>query len=115
MCHCLVTFAGLFMKDFQLDIEKAFRNVCKPDHKNESMCKSSHVVPRGGRSVKHSDAVESPARAIRRIQVSVVWGAEYLHCCSSSSPHFQSWVKEFDKVCSFKVVNCNFLVHRLAI
>jgi hypothetical protein len=64
------------MKDFQLDIEKAFRNVGKLDHKNESMSKSSHVVPCGGRSVKHLDVTESPARAIMRIQVSVVGRAE---------------------------------------
>jgi len=58
------------MKDFQLDIEKAFRNVGKPDHKNDSMCKSSHVVPLGRRGVQHMDVIESPAQAIMRIQVS---------------------------------------------
>jgi len=65
-CH----IAGLFIKDFQLDIEKAFRNVGKLDHKNESMCKSSHVVPVGRRGVQHMDVIESPARAIMRMQVS---------------------------------------------
>jgi hypothetical protein len=64
-------FAGLFLKDFQLDIEKAFRNVGKLDYKNESVCMSSHVVPSGGRSVKHLDVIESPAQAIMRVQVSV--------------------------------------------
>ncbi|KDR07477.1 codanin-1-like [Zootermopsis nevadensis] len=63
---------GLFMKDFQLEIEKAFRNVGKLDHRNESVCKSSHVVPLGGRNVKHMDIVESPARAIMRMQ-NMMW------------------------------------------
>jgi hypothetical protein len=65
-------FAGLFLKDFKLDIEKAFRNVGKLDSKNESMCKTSHVVISGVRNVKHLDAIESPSQAIMRIQVSAV-------------------------------------------
>jgi hypothetical protein len=62
------------MKDFKLDIEKAFRNAGKLDNKNESMCKTSHVVPSGGRNVKHLDSTESPSQAIMRIQVSSVVG-----------------------------------------
>jgi hypothetical protein len=67
-------FAGLFLKDFELHIEKAFRNVGKLDSKNESICKTSHVVHSGVRNVKHLDDIESPAHAIMRIQVSVVVG-----------------------------------------
>jgi hypothetical protein len=79
--------SGLFMKDFQLDIEKAFRNVGKLDHKNESVCKSSHVVPSGGRSVKHMDIIESPAQAIMLMQVSVVVGrVEYNLCVLAEGP-----------------------------
>jgi hypothetical protein len=67
-------FAGLFMEDFKLIIEKACRNVGKPDSKNESICKTSHVVPPGGRNVKHLDDIESPAQAIIQIQVSDMVG-----------------------------------------
>lgn len=67
-------FAGLFLKEFEVDIEKAFRNVGKLDSKNESMCKTSHVVHSGVRNVKHLDDIESPAHAIMQIQVSVVVG-----------------------------------------
>lgn len=86
------------MKDFQLEIEKAFRNVGKLDHRNESVCKSSHVVPLGGRNVKHMDIVESPARAIMRMQVSVVVETiEYNLCVLAEgpvSPCFPSRMKE---------------------
>jgi hypothetical protein len=82
------------MKDFQLDIEKAFRNVGKLDHKNDSTCKSSHVVPSGGRNVKHMDIIESPAKAIIRMQVSVVVGMVEYNLCAhvedSVSPCFPS-------------------------
>jgi hypothetical protein len=67
------------MKDFHLDIEKAFRNVGKLDHKNESICKSSHVVPLGRRGVKHLDVIESPARAIMRIQVRIEGSVAVAH------------------------------------
>jgi hypothetical protein len=72
-CHSAL-FAGLFLKDFKLDVEKAFRNVGKLDSKNESTCKTSHVVHSGVRNVKHLDDIESPSNAIMRIQVSAVMG-----------------------------------------
>jgi hypothetical protein len=65
-------FVGLFMEDFKLIIEKACRSVGKHDSKKENMCKTSHVVPSGGRNVKHLDSIQSPAHAIIQIQVSDV-------------------------------------------
>ncbi|XP_069684614.1 codanin-1 isoform X2 [Periplaneta americana] len=64
--------AGLFLKEFQLDIEKAFRNASKGDNKNDSICKASHVVPPGGRNVKHIDAVVTPAQAIMQVR-ELIW------------------------------------------
>ncbi|XP_023724523.1 codanin-1 isoform X3 [Cryptotermes secundus] len=64
---------GLFLKEFELDIEKAFRNVGKLESKKESMCKTSHVVYSGVRNVKHLDDIESPAHAIMQIQ-NMIWG-----------------------------------------
>lgn len=96
-------FAGLFMKDFQLDVEKAFRNFGKLDHKKESICKSSHVLSSGGRGVKkHVDVIESPARAIMRMQVTVAVGrAEhnlYVLLEGLVSRCFPFWKKEFDEI-----------------
>lgn len=70
------------MDDFKLIIEKACRNVGKPDSKDESMCKTSHVVPPGGRNVKHLDDIESPAQAIIQIQVSDKLGTVEYDLCS---------------------------------
>ena len=62
------------MKDFQLDIDRAFKKT--NSHKGE---KISHVVPPGGRNVKHVDEAASPTQAIlqlRRLMLKLLDGEE---------------------------------------
>ncbi|XP_066998513.2 codanin-1 [Anabrus simplex] len=54
---------GLFIKDFQAEIEKSFRNIAKPDS-----TKTSHVVPSQGRNVEHNEDTTTPPQAIKAIR-----------------------------------------------
>ena len=55
------------MKEFQLDIDRAFKKTNQ--HRGE---KISHTVPQGGRGVKHVDETVSPTQAIIQLRV-LMW------------------------------------------
>ncbi|PSN51778.1 hypothetical protein C0J52_05271 [Blattella germanica] len=64
--HSHIT-SGLFMKDFQMDIDKAFKKT--NNYKGEKM---PHRVPLGGRTVTHTDEAISPTQAIMQLRV-LMW------------------------------------------